>query len=318
MTLTIGIPTYNRAHRIQKALESVCRMNSDKIEILICDNCSSDNTAETVAGFSDSRISYYKNDKNLGLVGNIIQVIRQSKSRYTMLMSDEDIIDAAKMDSIVNILATVDVSMAFCGVFSSLGNKVYRSYEGGTFSPGYQSGYRFSFRHGYMSGIILKKNDELIEKVMRLSTHPDCLYPHELYILAMLDRGDVLEVPGYGVIQGTQEEDQEFAGKVRPAYNRMQDRIKQTEFHFSAIQALMHSQDVKSGVESRLRNLALFSHPQVALAYGDSILELGRYIRRLRKLFGNILLRDILKVWFTAMKSVVTRTVAGRRDYSYR
>ena len=69
--LTIGIPTYNRAHYLTNLLDGICRELAagrfdGQIEILISDNASADNTREVVQQYRDEfPISYYRNSTNI-------------------------------------------------------------------------------------------------------------------------------------------------------------------------------------------------------------------------------------------------------------
>lgn len=65
--LSICIPTYNRASILEKTLDSIVLQLDDDIEIVISDNCSTDNTEEVgrkYAGKYDN-IKYYRNEVNV-------------------------------------------------------------------------------------------------------------------------------------------------------------------------------------------------------------------------------------------------------------
>jgi glycosyltransferase involved in cell wall biosynthesis len=62
---SVIIPTYNRASKLQRTIESVLGQSYDNFEILVMDDGSTDNTAEVVASFADPRITY-RWDKNFG------------------------------------------------------------------------------------------------------------------------------------------------------------------------------------------------------------------------------------------------------------
>lgn len=64
--ISITIPTYNRAHLIPKAIESIINQSVKDWELIIVDDGSTDNTEEVVKGYlSDERIKYLKK-KNTG------------------------------------------------------------------------------------------------------------------------------------------------------------------------------------------------------------------------------------------------------------
>ena len=65
------IPTYNQANFIRRAIESALSQDYGNLEVVVSDDCPTDNTAEVVSKYlSDPRLKYYKNQSNLGRVGN--------------------------------------------------------------------------------------------------------------------------------------------------------------------------------------------------------------------------------------------------------
>lgn len=64
--VSIIIPTYNRAKLLADAVKSLQQQTYENIEIIIVDDCSTDNTAETVERMDDGRILYVKHDVNRG------------------------------------------------------------------------------------------------------------------------------------------------------------------------------------------------------------------------------------------------------------
>lgn len=65
--LSICIPTYNRASILEKTLDSIVRQLDDDIEIVISDNCSTDNTEEVGRRYAEKydSIKYYRNEVNV-------------------------------------------------------------------------------------------------------------------------------------------------------------------------------------------------------------------------------------------------------------
>jgi len=62
---SVVIPTYNRAHELRRAIQSVLEQSFSDFEILVMDDGSTDNTCEVVARFNDDRITY-EWDQNFG------------------------------------------------------------------------------------------------------------------------------------------------------------------------------------------------------------------------------------------------------------
>ena len=92
--ITIGIPTYNRADSyLKQAIQSAVAQTYRNIEIIVSDNCSTDNTEALVRSFNDSRIRYFKQSKNIGMLNNSNFCLDEAKGAYFMQLHDDDLID---------------------------------------------------------------------------------------------------------------------------------------------------------------------------------------------------------------------------------
>jgi glycosyltransferase involved in cell wall biosynthesis len=93
--VSIGMPTYNRASSYLKdALQSAVNQTYKNIEIIVSDNCSSDDTESVVKSFNDPRIRYYRQKNNIGPVDNRNFCLQQSQGEYFSLLFDDDLIDS--------------------------------------------------------------------------------------------------------------------------------------------------------------------------------------------------------------------------------
>lgn len=64
--VSIIMPSWNTERFIAESIQSVINQTYTNWELLIVDDCSTDNTDEIVASFHDERIKYYHNEKNSG------------------------------------------------------------------------------------------------------------------------------------------------------------------------------------------------------------------------------------------------------------
>lgn len=88
---SIVIPTYNRSWDLHVALCSVLRQQWRDYEIIVSDNCSTDDTEEIVKAFGDTRIRYFRNQTNIGMIANQKAAIERACGRYLFLLGDDDI-----------------------------------------------------------------------------------------------------------------------------------------------------------------------------------------------------------------------------------
>ena len=82
--LSIAIPTYNRGKFLERALKQIFLQYeevSKSIEIIVCDNCSQDNTEQVVSSFKNAGlpIKYFRNSSNVGFDRNIEQCYKVSQ-----------------------------------------------------------------------------------------------------------------------------------------------------------------------------------------------------------------------------------------------
>jgi glycosyltransferase involved in cell wall biosynthesis len=96
-TLTIAIPTWNRAPYLRLNLEQLAAQFpavARKVEILISDNCSTDETPEVVNGFvaHGLPIRYIRNPENIGSDCNIAQCFNEAAGRYVLILGDDDLL----------------------------------------------------------------------------------------------------------------------------------------------------------------------------------------------------------------------------------
>lgn len=102
--VSVGIPTYNRAEKLARAVESVLRQTHRNLELVISDNASADETEslceETCA--RDPRVRYLRSPVNRGPTVNFNTVFGEMRGEYVMALSDDDWLDR---DYVANCLA---------------------------------------------------------------------------------------------------------------------------------------------------------------------------------------------------------------------
>ncbi|MBF2004215.1 MAG: glycosyltransferase family 2 protein [Chlorogloeopsis fritschii C42_A2020_084] len=89
--VSVIIPTYNRANIIGNTLDSVVKQSYQKIEIIIVDDGSTDNTEEVIKAIGDSRIHYIKHQINYGGATARNTGIKAAKGEYIAFLDSDDI-----------------------------------------------------------------------------------------------------------------------------------------------------------------------------------------------------------------------------------
>jgi glycosyltransferase involved in cell wall biosynthesis len=104
--VSIGIPTFNANHKIGAALISILDQNYPNLEIIVSDNCSTDATEKNLTSISssDSRIKYFRQSENIGILPNFEFVFKQSRGEYFMWLADDDTLEPGIIEKYVIFL----------------------------------------------------------------------------------------------------------------------------------------------------------------------------------------------------------------------
>jgi len=113
--LSICIPTYNRARHLENCLNSIVTASFScncAIQVCVSDNHSIDYT-ENVVNQAKSLIDikYHKNESNLGIPKNFLQVVSMAKGEFVWLIGDDDLLlpdSLTRLHSLLDKFSDVD------------------------------------------------------------------------------------------------------------------------------------------------------------------------------------------------------------------
>ena len=104
--VTIGVPVYNGELYLAETLESLLAQDFEDFEIVISDNASDDRTSEICAKYAakDPRISYLRNDRNVGGAHNYSLLVDVARGEYFKWASADDLCAPGFLSSCVEML----------------------------------------------------------------------------------------------------------------------------------------------------------------------------------------------------------------------
>jgi glycosyltransferase involved in cell wall biosynthesis len=116
-TVSVVIPTYNRAHLIGKAIQSVFNQSYQDFEIIIVDDGSTDNTEEIVKKFNDFRINYFFHKFNQGISAARNTGIKACQGKYIAFLDSDDEWLPEKLDKQMKIFEdeSLEVGVIYTG-----------------------------------------------------------------------------------------------------------------------------------------------------------------------------------------------------------
>jgi glycosyltransferase involved in cell wall biosynthesis len=132
--LSVCMISYNHAQYISEAIESILAQNVDfPIELVIGDDCSTDETAAICQGFArrDARIHVLPCERNLGVMPNFVRTLQACKGEYAAVCEGDDYwTDPLKLQKQVQFLdAHLDYAGATHQSVILIGNKAARVFK---------------------------------------------------------------------------------------------------------------------------------------------------------------------------------------------
>lgn len=108
--VTIGIPSFNCADHVVRAVSSALGQTYDHLEVLVIDDASTDATWDALSAMQDPRLQLIRNSQNLGAVANWNKVLMQARGQFIRLLHSDDFLEPDA------ISRHVDAMMAHPGV----------------------------------------------------------------------------------------------------------------------------------------------------------------------------------------------------------
>lgn len=128
--ISIAMATYNGEKYLREQLDSILNQTYKNIEIIICDDNSSDDTVKIINEYKnvDTRISLYINQENKGYVKNFEQAISLCSGDYIALCDQDDIWLPEKLEILLNEIDSNSVIHSDAQLIDGNGNKIADSW----------------------------------------------------------------------------------------------------------------------------------------------------------------------------------------------
>jgi glycosyltransferase involved in cell wall biosynthesis len=113
--VSVYIPTRNRSALLRRAVDSVLAQTYPEIEVLICDEASTDDTAEVVADYArryPGRFTYLRNDTPQGACSARNRCIDEAVGTYITGLDDDDAFHPQRIQCLVDIYSRHSPSFA--------------------------------------------------------------------------------------------------------------------------------------------------------------------------------------------------------------
>ena len=102
--VSIIMPSWNTGRFIAESIQSVLNQTYTNWELLIVDDCSTDNTDQVVASFNDHRIKYFHNEKNCGAALTRNKAMREAQGEWIAFLDSDDLWMPEKLEKQIRFM----------------------------------------------------------------------------------------------------------------------------------------------------------------------------------------------------------------------
>lgn len=181
--LTVAIPTFNGSRSLELSLRSALSQAGPGVEVLVSDNCSTDNTGELVRALQASfpALKYYRNETNLGYDRNVDLAVRRASGTFVWLLGDDDVVLPGGIEA---VLAAVRAAPGSGVIFADCPHPLkLRADAGGPCLNGDDFFERTHFKSGFISTNVFNRD---IWQRVDLSRYFDTGWVHVGYLIEAL------------------------------------------------------------------------------------------------------------------------------------
>jgi glycosyltransferase involved in cell wall biosynthesis len=117
--ISVCLTHYNRPEKLGATLESLARQTRAPDEVFVQDDCSPNDPTEVVAAFKHrfKKFIYERNEKNLGMPGNLNKVVRKATGDFIANLHDADEFHPQLLEKWEAVLSRYpSAGLAFCGL----------------------------------------------------------------------------------------------------------------------------------------------------------------------------------------------------------
>lgn len=111
--VSIIMPSYNTSAYIADSIKSIQAQTYTHWELIIVDDCSTDNSIEVIQFFEDSRIILLKNEKNSGAALSRNYALREAKGKWVAFLDSDDTWASEKLEKQIKFMEENNYAFTF-------------------------------------------------------------------------------------------------------------------------------------------------------------------------------------------------------------
>lgn len=111
--VSIIMPSFNTAQFIRQSIQSVLNQTYTNWELIIVDDCSTDNTMEVIEAIADSRIRVFQNTINSGAAVSRNKALREAKGKWVAFLDSDDLWMPQKLEKQIRFMEENECAFSY-------------------------------------------------------------------------------------------------------------------------------------------------------------------------------------------------------------
>ena len=111
--VSVIMPSYNTSEYILDSIRSVQAQTYTNWELIIVDDCSTDDSVELIKSINDKRIILFQNEQNSGAAISRNKALREAKGKWIAFLDSDDIWTPEKLEKQIKFMKENDYSFSF-------------------------------------------------------------------------------------------------------------------------------------------------------------------------------------------------------------
>lgn len=187
--VSVALATYNGDAFLEAQLESIIRQDYQPLEILVSDDCSTDQTPFILQRYAKAgKLKYWKNDQNLGYAKNFERIISKCSGECIALADQDDIWDVDKITKLVHAIGNNLLIHSDAVLIDHQGKQLASSFSTFSRKMTFPKSCTEALLNGSVTGCTSLFRRELLADILPF---PEGLYVHDKWIglIAFLKNG---------------------------------------------------------------------------------------------------------------------------------
>lgn len=128
---SVVMTVYNAEKYLKDAIDSVLRQTESRFELIIVNDCSTDSSEEIIKSYTDKRIRYFKNEKNLKVSKTRNFGVSKAQTNLIAFIDSDDVWLDNKLEKQLKFIKETGAKICYgaCGFIDNDGNLLNRVFD---------------------------------------------------------------------------------------------------------------------------------------------------------------------------------------------